>query len=286
MKINKDINFINIKMKKNLISKENENLIKSTNNKEKKLLIKEDTTNNEKNSSILNNMNLIKKNNIIKYIDNDKLKKIKINTIIKNNLFLFFSLIIVLNLCLSKNIKLRRLSDIYSEIKIVIESKGYQQILNQDFIDKPYKIYINDTEQNITDYIYNLTDEVNEIRLIWNKTLTNCSKMFYGLSNIKMINFSNFDTSQVTKMDYMFYGCDSLEIIDLNNINTSSVTDMQYMFCGCKNLFSINLSYFSTFNVQYMNSMFENCTKLSILDLSYFDTSKVLTMNKMLYGCN
>ena len=40
MKINKDINFINIKMKTNLLSKENENLIKSTNNKEKNFILK------------------------------------------------------------------------------------------------------------------------------------------------------------------------------------------------------------------------------------------------------
>jgi hypothetical protein len=56
MEINKGINFIKIRMKNNLLSKEKENLTKSTNNKEKKVLIKENTTNNENNYSILNNM--------------------------------------------------------------------------------------------------------------------------------------------------------------------------------------------------------------------------------------
>jgi len=36
-------------------------------------------------------------------------------------------------------------------------------------------------------------------------------------------------------MDYMFYGCSNLKTLDLSNFDTSSVKNMDSMFYDCNN---------------------------------------------------
>ena len=50
--------------------------------------------------------------------------------------------------------------------------------------------------------------------------------MFYGCSELKELNLNNFNTNNVTDMNYMFYGCSSLKELNLNNFNTNNVTNM------------------------------------------------------------
>ena len=55
--------------------------------------------------------------------------------------------------------------------------------------------------------------------------------MFYGLSNITNINFTNLDTSSVTSMALILFKCYALKSLNLSNFNIiSSVTNMGYMF--------------------------------------------------------
>ncbi|MGN0439017.1 MAG: BspA family leucine-rich repeat surface protein [Lachnospiraceae bacterium] len=136
-------------------------------------------------------------------------------------------------------------------------------------------------------------------------------RMFLSCSNLTEIDFSDFDTSQVTSMDAMFYGCKSITSLDLKNFDTSNVTDMSAMFCdcyaleildlrlfdtsnvtnmsnmfsGCKLLFDLRISTFDTSNVTNMSAMFRDCTALTNLDLSNFNTSKVYSMNSMFSTC-
>ena len=111
-----------------------------------------------------------------------------------------------------------------------------------------------------------------------------CYRMFHGTS-VTSINFNNFDTSNVTKMNYMFYNCASLTSLDLSNWDTSNVTNMRYMFSGCKLLTSLDLSSFDTSNVTNMMAMFSICESLTSLDLSEWNTSKVANMTSMFIGC-
>jgi len=183
-----------------------------------------------------------------------------------------------------------------SEITITISGYGTQQILTNNitiskeelvFGIKPSEILVNDKQiDNIDFYVYNLTEEENNITMKFNIIITNCNVMFYGLSNITKIDLSKFDSSQVTNMAYMFYGCNNLISIDLSNFNTSSVTNMQSMFEGCSKLISLDLSNFNTSSVTNMQSMFEGYNKLISLDLSNFDTSSVTNMYAMFEGCN
>ena len=62
---------------------------------------------------------------------------------------------------------------------------------------------------------------------------SNCTLIFFGLSEVLSINLSNLDTSNVTTMESMFYSCKRLTTIDLTPLNTSNVTSMSDMFYGC-----------------------------------------------------
>ena len=59
------------------------------------------------------------------------------------------------------------------------------------------------------------------------------SKMFYNKTKIQTIDFTNFDTSQVTSMGNMFSGCSGLTSLNVLSLDTAKVTNMNYMFSDC-----------------------------------------------------
>ena len=101
---------------------------------------------------------------------------------------------------------------------------------------------------------------------------------------LKTIDLTNFDTSQVTSMVDLFYQCSNLETIDLTNVYTSNVTDMTRIFGICSGLKSLDVSNFDTSKVTNMSGMFYNDANLTSLDVSNFDTSKVTSMEDMFNG--
>ena len=114
---------------------------------------------------------------------------------------------------------------------------------------------------------------------------TKCDYMFNKCSNVKTLDLSKFDTSNVTSMGSMFESCSSLTSLDLSNFNTSKVTNMSAMFNGCSSLTSLDVSNFNTSNVTDMNNMFYG-TKLTSIDVSSFNTSKVTNMSSMFGSCS
>ena len=76
---------------------------------------------------------------------------------------------------------------------------------------------------------------------------------------------------------------DELKTLDLSSFDTSQVTSMNEAFYKCTNLTSIDLTNLDTSNVTYMNSMFYNCNSLKLLDVSNFNTSKVTDMSGMFF---
>ena len=144
--------------------------------------------------------------------------------------------------------------------------------------------------------------------------------LFEGCTDLKFIDYANFDTSNMTDMSYMFKDCTSLrgsanEVLDdrvfnfsfntsnvrsmykmfygcskLNPVkfdcDTSDVNDMSYMFYGCSSLTSIDFgSKFNTSYVDTMKYMFFGCSALDSLNLSKFNTSGVSSMSGMFEGC-
>ena len=109
--------------------------------------------------------------------------------------------------------------------------------------------------------------------------------MFKSCENLKSIDLSNFDTSNVTDMEEMFTLCKNLENIDLSNFDTSNVTHMEKMFLFCENLTSIDLS--SSLNSKNLKSIdISNLDKqLKDINISTFNTERVKNMYCMFSNC-
>ena len=58
--------------------------------------------------------------------------------------------------------------------------------------------------------------------------------MFYDCKNLKSLDLSNFNTSDVSDMSYMFANCEKLKSLDISSFNTSNATNIDYIFSGCK----------------------------------------------------
>ena len=137
------------------------------------------------------------------------------------------------------------------KINLIINGTGNQKILSDKYYGVlPDEILVNNIIPADTGYnlAYNLYYLVNEISLIWDPRLTSfksLTKMFYNMSNILEVDLSNFDSSNVERMDYMFYNCTSLTSINFNNkFKTNNVNNMHSMFSGCISLFSLDLNNF------------------------------------------
>ena len=96
----------------------------------------------------------------------------------------------------------------------------------------------------------------------------------------------NFDTSNVTRMDYMFRDCRKVGTLDVSKFNTSNVMTMAYMFTNCYELAALDVGDFDTSKVTTMVQMFYGCSKLTQLDVSRFNTSNVGDMHYMFFGCS
>ena len=59
------------------------------------------------------------------------------------------------------------------------------------------------------------------------------SSMFCYCLSLKELNFTNFNTNNVSNMTMMFSWCSSLKELNLSNFNTNNVKYMSDMFYGC-----------------------------------------------------
>ena len=116
----------------------------------------------------------------------------------------------------------------------------------------------------------------------------NCEDMFSGLTNIKEVEFINFNTKDVTSMVEMFKDCANLERVDLSKCSSTNAINMNNMFYGCANLSDIQLATdkdTGTLKSNNMYAMFAHCGKESEkefnLDLSKVDVSEVTSMQYM-----
>ena len=178
-----------------------------------------------------------------------------------------------------------------SEITMTIKGEGNQLILSNEknyetdsiFNEPPDEVKINDIIQDISsDNKYYLSKEVNTIKMKWiNNLVRNCDNMLYKLSNITFIDFSKFDSSEVTSANLMFSECISIKYINFTGFNTSKITSMNKVFNGCSSLEFLDLIYFDTSRVVDMKYLFCKCYSLQYIDLKSFDTSLVTEMNNI-----
>ena len=148
-----------------------------------------------------------------------------------------------------------------------IEAKAWVSVSNR-------KIYVNATGYDGTN---------SKIKLP-----TDCSGMFSGMTKLKTVDLSGFDSSKVVKMSNLFKGCSALtSVIFGNTFDVKEVTHMNSMFENTA-IESIDLSKFvfdtSGSVLKDISSMFAG-TALVTLDLSVFDTQLVENMASLLDGC-
>ncbi len=116
--------------------------------------------------------------------------------------------------------------------------------------------------------------------------VTDMSGMFFRCRNLISLDISGLDTSKVRDMSEMFHYCDSLASLNISGMDTSKVTDMYSMFSSCGSLTSLDLSSFDTSNVVDMNGMFSGCSSLPSIDVSGFDTTRLTNIHGMFSFCS
>ena len=208
--------------------------------------------------------------------------------------------------------KLRNLKSNDSEIHLIIEGSGDQNILNDQFTVDPSEVFVNGIKDDSCKKKCVLPSEKNNVTIKFTNQIESTEIMFENLQTITQIDLSDFDMSKVSTMKNMFRECTNLEEINFGNINTSSVESLECLFYRCTNLKSIDLSKFetskvttmfgiftlcinlekvnfgniNTSSVVNMRSMFSYCYNLISIDLSSFDTSKVINLQWFFYHCH
>lgn len=143
--------------------------------------------------------------------------------------------------------------------KVVIENiSNSVEIIDDDNIERTRY-----TNLQVAEYYYNIYFIILKIT----KTTQNSfNSLFAPYPNVRCINTSLLDTSDVTKYNYMFYNCSSLKEITLGNINSLQLINV---FGGCRNLETLVIGDFSScdekqFTQTYhgTSSMFSKCSNL------------------------
>ena len=169
----------------------------------------------------------------------------------------------------------------------VKDSKGikhYHDLLKE--LDKTNtKIYINDKEYEYQKFFIPKNEGIYSIIIKFNISIKDCSFMFYDCYKLTEINFTYFNTENITNMENMFGKCENLKSIDLSSFDTKNVVNLSHLFERCENLEYVNLSSFDTKNVTNMEYMFSSCKNLKNIDISSFDTKKVVNMGHMFEKC-
>ena len=156
----------------------------------------------------------------------------------------------------------RKLEDtnIYSEITVTVDEND--SFINENFVPQPYVEY----------------GENNNIIMRWNETILDCSNMFSNTS-IKTIDLSNFDTSEVTSMEYMFKDCNNLSYFNLKNNDLSNLKTMKGIFINCINLNNITLENIDFNELTSLNEMFNN-SLISNIEFINLNFKKLTSLEK------
>lgn len=142
---------------------------------------------------------------------------------------------------------------------------------------------------NMTGTTLNLTDidisEMNSLSDLFIDIFTPALSSIYD--NIKCINVSGWDTSNVTHMTHLFKGLPKLEkIIGIEDWDTSNVMIMLGMFNRCENIETIDTSNWDMSKVERIDFMFNECYKLkNIIGIDKWKTKSLESTNNAFMYC-
>ena len=153
------------------------------------------------------------------------------NKIFKGKLIIFLSLFIIVffivPILTKKNI-IKRTRKLESDLEILVKihGSGEQQIINQIILQTlqiPDIYYLNGDiicwsckkEENLSEY-------ENILQFKFSNLLYTYNIMFKDLKNLIEVNFSNFDSTEITFMREIFYGCQNLKYINISKNNNNN----------------------------------------------------------------
>lgn len=187
---------------------------------------------------------------------------------------------------------------LYSDGTLIINEDPIDRSINQTkhgSVNKEYLPWGNpELFMGVDDYVfdnfYNIpwVDEITQIQYVEfgsSVNPTSTRMWFRECINLKSIDFTNLDTSEVTDMSEMFYACTSLENINMTTFSTSNVKYMSDMFHACYSLTELDLSSFNTSKVTDMSNMFVDCHELSYLNAETFSFSNDPDVSDMFWNC-
>ena len=141
------------------------------------------------------------------------------NLILLNHFALLIIIIFVFCISITEE-RHRNIINFSSEINLIITGNGKQSLLNSSFTFQPSQVLVEGNLRDDCKIFCELEKDENNIKLIFNNIVPTTHSMFNGLDNIKEIDLSSFDFSNVKSMANMFSECENLEKIHFGNINT------------------------------------------------------------------
>ena len=114
---------------------------------------------------------------------------------------------------------------------------------------------------------------------------SDCYGMFRYMAALESMSFEGLESEGLADISYFFNHCHNLKTLDLTTLNTSEVRTMDNAFSYAQKLQAPDLSRFDTHNVRCMRSLFNHCASFKELDLRAFKTEQCTIMTYMFYYC-
>ena len=116
--------------------------------------------------------------------------------------------------------------------------------------------------------------------------VTSIVSLFEGCTLLRSVNFGNFDASKIQRMDLAFYDCHTLNVLDLSMFDTSHVNSFSLTFENCNNLESVDLSNLDITGVvdNVFNRLFTTCSNLKYLNIKNIRYRHQSHFETLLYG--
>ena len=155
--------------------------------------------------------------------------------------------------------------------KYKINSGEEIQLFNDNNLDKEnYEIELIDQNNRLRNLrsirardTFDFTGEIT-INIIFFINVNSLERLFENVPQLKEVNFTDFNMSEVTNMDSAFSGCTSLENVFFDGVDSRNLQTMNFLFKNCTNLKNVNLSPLNILNVATMNSPFQGCHNLQV----------------------
>ena len=232
------------------------------------------------NSQMSKNLRPLNKMNILPYKPEEKKLNSEINALVVGIILLVIVFLAILAFIIIYIIDKNPNKQTYTITAFYLEENG--KYFNDDFKknnENRFNHKINKSSIELKKYE---ADNLIQMDITINTSLTNISNMFKGVNNLVYINLSNINSFFINDFSNTFENCDKLEVINLTLFNTYNIKSMKSLFKGCTNLRKIiGLETINTYSLDNIEEMFADCENLSFVDLSSFKLDKIKNKNNI-----